>query len=103
MYIAHTLDEESDKKGVVMISFKLADMQFATTKGRHHYLLYLRRVMSDLPIHGCAIHKCLEKTAPAATRVNTLVESAISSFNQETRVRVLLHYGTNQSNHHAER
>lgn len=94
MYLANTLDEESDKKGVVMISFKLADVNFAHTKGRHHFLLYLRRVLSDLPVHWCAMHKCLEETVPAATRVNMLVESAISTFNQELRVRVLLHYGS---------
>ena len=94
MYVAGTLDEESDKKGVVLISFKRADLQFKNTKGRQHFLLFLRRVMSDLPIHWCAMHKCLEETATAATRVNMLVESAISSFNQETRARVLLHYGT---------
>lgn len=94
MYVANTLDEESHKKGVVMVSFKFADLQFVHTKGRHHFLIYLRRVLSDLPIHWCAMHKCLEDTASAATRVNALVESAISSFNQETRVRVQLHYGT---------
>ena len=100
-YMLSSLDEETDKKGVVLIAFKLADIQFASPFGQRVFLIQTR-VGLDMPVSWCSMHKFLEPHdlgtgghgGKGVSRINLLVEAVIGAFTPDIRARVRLHYGS---------
>jgi hypothetical protein len=87
------LDKESDRRGVVLLAFKLADIKFASNSGPGSYMLH-NRAGFDLPVRWCSMHKFLEHTASGVSRMNMFVDAAISAFSPDVRARLRLHYGS---------
>lgn len=86
-------DEESDRKGGILVAFKISDIKFETRNGPGAFIL-LNRAGSDFPLRWCAMHKFLETGAAGVSRMTMLVDAAISAFSPEIRARLRLHHGT---------
>jgi hypothetical protein len=81
-------DEETDKRGVVFVAFKIESFNLGTWNPREAFML--QRAGTDMPIHIAGMHKCLKSTT---SRMGMLVDFFMNITNTDMRARVKLHYG----------
>lgn len=82
-------DEETERKGVVLLAFKIRPMKFATPTNISEALM-LHRGGADLPVRWVVTHKFFECEG---TELNQLMDSVVGIIFPEYRAKVRMHYG----------
>lgn len=86
-------DDETDRNGIVMLFFKIRLPQFSKDQSISSYINTYRAV-TDMPVRVVATHKMLEVGTPGISRMQRLMDSAVSFIAPSARARLRLYYGT---------
>lgn len=101
LYLTSFLDEETDKRGIVMVTMtshmndlRLLQAQYEDLRELEATQMFFR-TLRDAPMRIVSYHKCLHPTSDtAALRLyKVMVQHCVANLNQDCRTRIKFHKG----------
>eukprot|EP00934_Nitzschia_sp_Nitz4_P003660 Nitzschia sp. Nitz4//scaffold85_size83877//71501//73153//NITZ4_005240-RA/size83877-augustus-gene-0.154-mRNA-1//1//CDS//3329559170//3650//frame0 len=93
VYVMTVSDEETQRRGMLYLSFLVASRKFANESDSAAYPM-MKRCMFDMPVRFVAFHFCVEQQSPSLFRPSLLVEAVIHLFTPGLRARIRFHDGS---------
>lgn len=87
-----TRDKAIDDCGVIFLTFKVASFKFANERSPLAFMV-VQRVLIDLPVRYCAIHKFTEPEASGLSKIDNFMDAAVNLFRPAVRARIRIYKG----------
>eukprot|EP00934_Nitzschia_sp_Nitz4_P001072 Nitzschia sp. Nitz4//scaffold275_size25065//20977//22555//NITZ4_008335-RA/size25065-snap-gene-0.0-mRNA-1//1//CDS//3329545306//1072//frame0 len=93
LFVMIPTDIETQRKGLTMVSIRVAPFKFKNTPTLEA-LTGLSRLATDLPFRYAAQHTCLPKSAVHLPTLSSFIHGLVPIFSDENKARIRFHYGT---------
>eukprot|EP00934_Nitzschia_sp_Nitz4_P003377 Nitzschia sp. Nitz4//scaffold85_size83877//69165//70915//NITZ4_005239-RA/size83877-augustus-gene-0.153-mRNA-1//1//CDS//3329559167//3367//frame0 len=97
MFVSSLMDEETQRRGGVYISFRLKPYDILEKSRTQFFVSTVQRYMSDMPIRVAAFHICLNSSIPfllTSTASTVLLDNILHFLSPTNRARIRFHKGT---------